>query len=494
LKHILTTLALLLSLTAYAVVNGVNQTLSTATLVQCNNGTIERNWTSCPTGWSAGPIQLKAFPGAEGFGKNSVGGRGGTVIKVTNLNDSGAGSFRDAVMTSGARTVVFDVSGIINLESQIFVTEPYLTIAGQTSPGGVMVTGYTFYLNTHDVIIRHMRFRVGSHRTASPYNANPETLDSFGIWGDTVPGGSNDAYNIILDHVSIGWGVDESIGISYRAHDITIQRSSISNSLSQAGHPSGEHSKGMLINGEFGGASNVSVYRNFFAHNVDRNPRIGGVEYVWADIVNNVGFNGYHNQAGVVIGENSGANIVHNFLKAGPDTTLGVYEAHYMNPVGSPSAMVYMEGNIGENRTSQSDPEWAISDRWYQTAATTALQRLTPWDTAGFELPITISSVAMADAVVADAGATVPIRDSVDQQNVDDYTAGTGTYTLNVTFPDDFPTFTTPTPPTDSDNDGMADSWEATNGLNVGVNDSATVASGEAYTNIERYINELTGN
>lgn len=147
---------------------------------------------------------LPAFPGAEGFGAKSVGGRGGKVIKVTNLNDSGPGSFRKAVTASGKRIVVFDVSGIITLTSKLNITNPYITIAGETSPGGILVRGRPTKFNTHDVIVRHMRWRVG------PGNASGKDLDQqdavqiWGKWG----GQFNDAYNIIFDHNSFSWGVD----------------------------------------------------------------------------------------------------------------------------------------------------------------------------------------------------------------------------------------------------------------------------------------------
>jgi len=434
---------------------------------------------------------LPAFPGAQGFGSESVGGRGGTVIKVTNLNDSGTGSFRSAVTASGPRIVVFETSGIINLESDIFVTSANLTIAGETSPGGVMITGFPFYLNTHDVIIRHMRFRVGSHRITDGSNANPESLDSFGIWGDTVPGGANDAYNIILDHVSLGWGVDETMGISYHAHDITIQWSIIANSLENAGHPKGEHSKGLLISQKFGGSANVSVHHNLFAHNRDRNPLISGETANFADIRNNVIYNGYHGMSGVLVGGSAGANIVHNYIKAGPDTTVGAWEAGYFDGPPSQNNMVFTEGNIGTHRTSQDQAEWILADEWRTSPASTNYQRSEAW--VAEYVTTTISGADMANDIVANVGATVPIRDSVDLKTVSDYESGGGGYTTNVSYPADFPSFAASPVPADGDNDGMSDSWELVNGMSTSTNDSAGDKDGDGYTNIEEYLHFLAG-
>lgn len=437
-----------------------------------------------------GSYALPAFPGAQGFGSESVGGRGGAIIKVTNLNDSGEGSFRSAVMSSGARIVVFEVSGIINLKSQIYVKNPYLTVAGETSPGGVLITGFPFYLSTNDVVIRHMRFRVGSHRITDGSNADPETLDSFGIWGDSVPGGAgNDAYNIILDHVSLGWGVDENMGISYRAHDITIQRSIIANALENAGHPKGEHSKGLLISQKFKGSANISVHHNLFAHNRDRNPLVSGETPNSADIRNNVIYNGYHGMSGVLVGGNAGANIIHNYIKGGPDTSKGAYEAGYWDGPPAQSNMIYTEGNLGLNRTSQDQDEWVVADEWRSSPAPSSYRKLTPWDSAF--VTTTEAGPEMASDIVADVGATIPVRDSVDLKTVADYNQGVGTYTSNVFYPADFPVFATPSPPQDMDNDGMADSWELANGLNISINDSAADKDGDGYTNIEEYLHFL---
>jgi pectate lyase len=309
-------------------------------------------------------FSFPAFPGAEGFGSNSIGGRGGQVIKVTNLNDSGLGSLRAAVTTLGSRIIIFEVSGIINLKSGLDITKPYLTIAGETSPGGILITGYTTMLNTHDVIIRHLRFRVGSHRVTDGSNADPETLDSFTIWGNTIPGGGgNDAYNIIIDHCSFGWGVDETFSTSYNARDITVQWSIVSEGLSHAGHPKGEHSKGILFSGKWSPDTKVSLHHSYIAHNRDRNPLVSGPEPVFADIRNNVIYNWYH-ALSVGFQENGRGNLVNNYMKPGLDGSSNSFEAYVVEPLSKIDNIIYTNGNMGVTRLTQTAPQWMVAHKW----------------------------------------------------------------------------------------------------------------------------------
>ncbi|MEN8140619.1 MAG: hypothetical protein ABFR97_05275 [Thermodesulfobacteriota bacterium] len=431
---------------------------------------------------------ITAFPGAEGFGANSIGGRGGTVIKVTNLNDSGSGSLRDAARRSGARTIVFDVSGVIMLRSELLITNPFLTIAGETSPGGILVAGHPTTINTHDVIIRHMRFRTGSSQPA-----DPETLDSFRILGDTIPGGANDAYNIIIDHCSFSWGIDENFAISYNAHDITVQWSNVSEGLANAGHPKGQHSKGLLVSGKFGGADNVSLHHNFFAHNLDRNPRAGGPDGGFTEIINNVSYN-YPKGGGIVVGDNSSVNVIHNFLKRGPVTNIktGIVDINYWDGPANISHFIFLQGNISPIRPTQEGNEWIIADGGGPTILREDYRRATPWPAS--EVPVTIhtASSAMAECILSAVGATAPVRDSIDARNVASFFSGEDGIVNNVAYPGDYPRFTTSPPPTDSDNDGMPNGWETSNGLNPNSNDAAGDINKNGYTNIEEYLHYLS--
>ena len=166
------------------------------------------------------PGPLPAFPGAEGVGTQTIGGRGGAVIKVTNLNDSGAGSLRAAVESTGPRIVVFETSGTINLISDLVVTNPFLTIAGQTSPNGIIIAGRTTTIRTNDVVIRYLRFRTGVHNVAQN---EKETLRALVIDGGNYGNSGNAlAYNIVIDHNSFSWSADQTLNVWNDAYDVTL--------------------------------------------------------------------------------------------------------------------------------------------------------------------------------------------------------------------------------------------------------------------------------
>lgn len=430
-------------------------------------------------------MAASAFPGAEGFGANARGGRGGRVIKVINLNDSGAGSLRAAVQTSGPRIVVFEVSGIINLKSPLVISNPYITIAGQTSPGGILVTGQMTLVQASEVIIRHMRFRVGSHRIAE--GADPETLDSLDIWG---PQSGNSYYeNIVIDHCSVGWGVDENFSTAYRLRNITISNNLIHEGLMRAGHPKGQHSKGLFVWGKYSPNMTISIHRNFLAHNYERNPLINtGDGTLLVDVVNNVTYNFY---GGLAMGtEDNGAKVnwIHNYSKGGPSSNAQYYEIFHMGS-GTPRPILHVVGNIGGSRQTQTGSDWTVARGWQFSLADTGWGQPAPWGVA----PVTAKtmSTAYAAEVVANAGATLPFRDSVDEKMANDFLNRTGNYRNNVKFPDDFPTYQNLPAPTDSDGDGMPDSWESARGLNPSADDSAGDRDGDGFTNIEEYLNHL---
>lgn len=453
---------------------------------------------------------LVAFPGAQGFGAKSIGGRGGKVIKVTNLNDGGPGSFREAVAASGARVVTFDVSGIINLETDILITNPYLTIAGQTSPGGILITGRGVTINTHDVIIRHMRFRPGSHRYL-PNSKDAETARAVLLVSDSVPSWfPNKGYNIIVDHSSLSWAIDQVLSTGTDATDITIQNSIISEGLSRAGHPKGEHSKGVLIDTKYStnDVIKISMHHNYIAHNQDRNPLISGTATGLLDAVNNVVYNF---GGSLTIGtEGKGtANWIHNYIKQGPNSNnpdLGdshkwdpkPFEAIHIPNTDPPLPMVYVSGNLGPRRKTQTADEWSVGLEWRDQLLDTAYRMLSPWPAPS------INTSEMSEQVAADivskAGATMPARDSVDTRVVNDFSNNTGKIIDNVIFPDDFPVFENFNFPSDSDNDGMPDTWETSQGLNPydNIDANTLVPAGvsekdihKGYTYLEYYLNLL---
>ncbi|MFZ5759505.1 MAG: hypothetical protein ACOY32_07740 [Thermodesulfobacteriota bacterium] len=476
---------------------------------------------------------IPAFPGAEGFGADAVGGRGGIVIKVSNLNDNGAGSLRAAVEQTFPRIIIFEVSGIIYLESTLKITSPYITIAGQTSPEGIMVSGKTVLVNTHDVLIQHMRFGAGTRSVAynrdengdiifydrpqyyfppqgtGPDNcagnptseelgfpcaisggSDPETLDTFVVAGKYWA--KNEAYNIMIDHCSFRWGVDETLTLTGGVTNTTIQWSIVSEGLDKAGHPKGKHSKGLMVSGKFVYPNTISLHHNYIAHHGDRSPLLmspEGVDTV-VDFVNNVVYN--WDKRLVPYGqEYAKINWVNNYAKIGPSSYADSCEVGHWPKDYPPAQILYVQGNIGATRLSQSAPQWNVQDYFYNRALPVDWQKTSPWPAPS----ITSSemSVSLADCILSAVGATAPKRDSVDTRVIRDFSAGSGKIINNVVFPQDYPLFETKaSPPIDSDNDGMPDSWEAANGLNPTHDDSALDKNGDGYTNIEEYLHYLS--
>ena len=309
--------------------------------------------------WAWRPYDLKqakipAFPGAEGGGMYTQGGRGGKVLVVTNLNDSGPGSFRWACEQGGARIIVFNVSGIIRLETPIILRAPYVTIAGQTAPGdGICIAGQSFQVNTHDVIVRHMRFRRGATN----------------VWYREDSFGGNPVGNIMIDHCSCEWGLDENISFYRHMFDMGDGKPmrkeptvnvTIQNTISAKGLDTYNHAFGSTIGGE-----NASFMRNLWADNTGRNPSIG-----WGGVfnfVNNVVYNWVHRTADG--GEFSTmSNFINNYYKPGPltpkDSPVGyrIVKSESRSQKLFPYQQfgrVYAIGNIMEGN------EAVTKDNWY---------------------------------------------------------------------------------------------------------------------------------
>lgn len=423
-------------------------------------------------------VGLPVFPGAEGFGTRTVAGRGGKVIEVTSLADDGPGTLRDAVNEPSPRIIVFRVSGIIELKSELQILHPFVTLAGQTAPGGVCIKGAGIAVMTHDVLVRHIRVRPGNK---GPVDA--DINDAISIMGKYA-GQNDDAYNIVADHVSASWGEDETISTWYGAHDITISWCIISEALNRSRHRKKTHSAGLLIGDS---SYNVSIHHNLLAHNDFRNPLIsqGGTH----DIVNNVIYNW-----GVLPAEicdydsNTFLNFIGNCFIAGSSTNPGPFEILF--PEGNPK--IYVEGNLGPHRPEPNMDEWAIVGfRWgWEGVAHQKYRSLTKFETP----PITSTGTIEArDIVLAQAGATTPQRDAVDQRIVNDVKNGTGSI---IDSPDDvggYPELASGSPPIDSDHDGMPDDWELNNGLDPkDASDGNGDLDQDGYTNIEEYLYSLS--
>lgn len=470
-------------------------------------------WAKRPT--DLPQAEIPAFPGAEGGGMYTYGGRGGQVITVTNLNDDGPGSFRQACETGGSRIIVFNVAGIIRLKSPLIIRAPYLTIAGQTAPGdGVCIAGETVWINTHDVIIRHMRFRRG------------ETW--VGRRDDAI--GGNPIGNIMLDHISASWGLDENMSI-YRHMYLTDPRKpeeklgtvniTIQNSIFSEALDTWNHAFGSTIGGE-----NCSFMCNLWANNSGRNPSIG-----WNGVfnfTNNVMFNWVHRS---IDGGDQTAryNIINNYFKPGPltpkDNPVGHRilkpESRYTMNGRKIYGLVYANGNVVEGNDRVTKDNW---DGGIQIEDMENAGEFTPyikWDRPHPMPHMTILSAEEAyDFVLDNAGAIFPVRDAVDQRISRTVRTGKPEYADKVDLssvpkfkyrrlPDDsykdgiitdpsqvggYPDYKG-TPYKDSDMDGMPDSWEmkySKLGLNPNdPSDASKDCNGDGYTNIEKYINGI---
>ncbi len=473
--------------------------------------------------WAGRPDDLPqakilAFPEAEGGGKFTFGGRGGQVYVVTSLEDNGPGSLREACEKGGPRIIVFNVSGIIRLKTPLIIRAPYVTIAGQSAPGdGVCVAGESVWINTHDVLIRHMRFRRG------------ETY--VGRRDDAI--GGNPVGNIMIDHVSASWGLDENMSMYRHMYNdstgkaeekrgtvnITIQNSIFSEALD-----TWNHAFGSTLGGE-----NCTFMRNLWANNAARNPSIG-----WNGLFNfynNVVYNWVHRS---IDGGDYQAtyNIVNNYFKPGPATPLNQPVSYrILKPESGRSKLPYVvfgrahvKGNIVEGNEKVTANNWdgGVQLENKKGDAMTYAEAQPYFAAMSVKEPFPHASFPVMTAqetygfVLKHAGATLPKRDPVDTRVVGDVKNGKPVKLLsNVKLPEkDFEHRRLPkdsykigiitdisqvggypvykgTPYKDSDNDGIPDTVEKEMGLNPNDPSDSAKITASGYANIEIYLNKL---
>ncbi len=424
--------------------------------------------------------QQLAFPGAEGAGRFTSGGRGGVVYEVTNLDNSGPGSFRQGVEMSGARTIVFKVSGNIELASDIRIRNGNLTIAGQTAPGdGITLKGAGVVVEANNIIIRYIRFRPG--------DISGRELDA--IWG-------RDQSDIIIDHCSMSWATDETASF-YDNDNFTIQYCILSESLYESVHGKGRHGYG----GIWGGRK-ASFHHNLLAHHSSRNPRFNGARYNTTpeteivDFRNNVIYNwGSGNSA--YGGEKGNHNIVNNYYKSGPALTSGEKRYRIVNPtLSDPKGKYYVEGNFVAGFPAITADNWSGGVQ----PASNAVRMNEPFNVVPLETQHTAEEAY--ESVLAEAGASYPRRDPVDRRIIQETATGTATYggaygaERGIIDTQEtvggWPELQSAPAPVDSDNDGMPDAWEEANGLDPNnTADRNMDINGDGYTNLENYLNEL---
>jgi len=430
-------------------------------------------------------VAVPAFPGAQGYGAKSVGGRGGRILFVTNLNSSGEGSLRQAIEDIGPRIVIFRVGGTIHLKEDMLIRNPYITIAGQTAPGdGIAVRGAGIRVGTHDVIIRNMRYRIGDAQDG-PLSTS---RDGINISNSAT---GQDVYNVMIDHSSVSWGVDENVSTwTNKVYDVTYQWSISSEALDCSIHiDEGATTPNCQGMGALFGddAQRISIHHNLFANNPNRNPRVVGRS---GQVINNVVYN-WKNEGTIVGVNNNGQDqvydIVGNFYKPGRDTRT-VAPANRGIRISSgvrDTSKMYVKGNIGPNRGADSDPEW---NAVYEENVRSSYKMITPQLAGG----ITTTSARQAyDEVLAGAGAIIPRRDPVDTRAVNDTKNGTGQKIDSQNQVGGWPYMNGGAAPADTDNDGIPDQWEKGRGLNPGNASDGNAIAPSGYTWVEEYINSF---
>lgn len=436
--------------------------------------------------WSFKPAQL-AFPGAEGYGRFAVGGRGGKVVEVTNLNDDGPGSLRDAINQQiGPRTIVFNVSGNIQLKSRLVVNQPYITIAGQTAPGeGITISRAPIGLTGDDGVIRFLKVRIGGGTT----------FDGMGLTGANFS---------IIDHCSISWTIDESFS-SRGAHHITLQRTLISEALNVAGHDKYEtgkmHGYAATIGGDIG-----SFHHNLLAHNYGRNWSIGGglsgdgFYTGRLDIRNNVVYNwGKRTTDG---GANE-VNFVNNFYKPGVSTDIFVALNAQHEGVGKGMQRYFFDGNVMPGYFDEKSQE---KGRKRTITNNDKVDYETFVDKPFFESYVNTQSAKGAyKNVISDVGANQPFFDKHDNRIIDETLKGTFSYKGsksglggmidNESDAGGWPDFVSENRPADwdTDHDGLPNWWEQSFGLNENskagdFSDANADLDEDGFTQLDNYL------
>lgn len=437
--------------------------------------------------------QTLAFPGAEGYGKYTTGGRGGKVYVVTNLNDSGSGSLREAVEAEGARIVVFAVDGTIELKSPLRINNDNITIAGQSAPGdGICLKDYPLSINASNVIVRYIRVRVG---------------DRYKQDSDGVGGGRYGQKNVILDHLSVSWSIDECLSI-YKTENLTVQWCLVAHSLNQSKHTKGSHGFG----GIWGGYK-ASFHHNLLANHASRNPRYSSVDGTkWVDVRNNVIYNwGYKSSYGG--GHHAEINVVNNYYKPGPASE----HTRLLDVAEDATGRYFISGNmmVGDKEVTEDNRKGVMDKpgKKYIPSPRNArsIQGISPdaIPTEGEETatclvgsPFPYEKIAEDSPqvaykkVLADVGCSFS-RDVYDKELIKHVKKGTafGSETGIIDSPEDvggWPLLKKGKRRVDTDNDGMPDYWEKKHGLNVNdASDSSGYSLNDSYTNIEMYLNDL---
>lgn len=393
--------------------------------------------------------QTPAFPEAEGFGKFSKGGRGGKVLFVTTLLDNPnektkiPGSLRTAVETEGPRTIIFRISGNIHLRRPLRIKHPFITIAGQSAPGsGICLQNYALQIETHDVIVRHLRIRPGDTIGVSKKEEGKD-------WETDALCITNEAKNVIIDHCSMSWANDEVCSVSGAGtNNISVQWCFITESLNQSTHGKGAHGYGSLIRSN----GNISFHHNLYAFHRSRSPRPGtyGDGSILLDFRNNYLYMG---GKGYTAKDPSRVNFIGNYHTDTP------FKA-------TDSCTFYASDNEGNfSGGVNNGKEFKVT-------------------------PVTTTSPLLAKtSIISSAGATLPLRDSSDLRVLKLINSNKGKLINSQKDVGGWPLLKNQKAPLDSDNDGMPDKWEEANKLNPNKDDRNSDHDQDGYTNLEEFLN-----
>lgn len=442
--------------------------------------------------------QQLAFPTAEGYGKYTVGGRGGEVYEVTNLKDNGEGSLRSAIEAKGPRTVVFKVSGTIKLESDIRIENPNITIAGQTAPGdGITLRGRPLLIDADEVIIRYIRVRLG---------------DESGDETDAIS--SRYTNNLILDHVSASWSIDETMSI-YHGKNVTVQWCIIAESLYKSNHQKGNHGFGGIWGSDYS-----TYHHNLIANHSNRNPRFasgcGNVDYR-NNVIYNWGYESAYGGEVAQVGNTkfnfSNINMVANYYKAGPATVPGEIRHRIVAPWSRNKAddygKWYVSGNVVEGN------QWVSENNWLGgvqpqdgSEYIKGLKLEQPWPAIAIQQQLPEEAYA---SVLQNAGTTLPKRDAVDLRIINEVKNGAATFEGSTYKKDHkiadlsnksgiidsqndvggWPELKSLSAPIDTDHDGMPDVWEKENNLDYNNATDRNTMTSDGYTMLEKYLNSI---
>jgi hypothetical protein len=444
---------------------------------------------------SSSALALPAFPEAQGYGTQTIGGRGGTICEVINLNDTGAGSLRDCVeVKTGARTVVFRVGGTIPLTRDIIINaqHSYLTIAGQTATGGgIQLKNWGIYIQdgAHDVVIRYLRVRPGSDACIAQGGTACDYVSGISMWGETI---AKRVYNVVLDHISAEWATDQNTTVWDSVSDVTIQNSIIAEGAT-TGHSKGQHSTGFLAGGDIKidttHPRTVSIHHSIFAHNGERNPRVGDPAIF--DFRNNVVYYYGEYTAGSFSMEYPVStypkslntlkfNFINNIYKKSPtDPTTGKFIVEL-----DKQSRIYINGNYTPAYPAGTSNDFNTGNIAGGNASINKLS-----SPVATPVVTTDATSAVLAKVLVNAGAKLPSRDSIDMRIVNDVLNSTGSIGQDQ---NNWPALANGTAPPDTDHDGMPDAWETAHGFNPNdASDRNKDQNNNGYTNVEEYLNEL---